>query len=288
MTADGVDALANLLTALLWPAVVGVALWLFRSVIAGAVASGRNVKLNLGGHEIEIGTLAEQQSHNVEDLLRQVTELTERLERLEGPAPPDAGPEADADGLDDDGPAAFGDEALPADDDRTRVLSLPPDLAPAGAAPGRPERSAWFSRGPAAPGAFPRAEKEAAPGRARVLWVDDEPQNNVQLVRTLDGLDVDVTQVTSTTQAQAALRAGGYELVISDIGRPEGERAGLDLLSALRASGEEVPMVFFCGPWASRHLADAAQALGATGITSSGTRLLGLVRGVLDGTRVRG
>jgi CheY-like chemotaxis protein len=80
-----------------------------------------------------------------------------------------------------------------------------------------------------------------------VLWVDDNPANNVLAMRALTKLRLDVEQVTSTELGLSAMQRRHFDLVISDMGRNDNMRAGYDLLSAIRATGNQVPFLIFAG-----------------------------------------
>lgn len=68
-----------------------------------------------------------------------------------------------------------------------------------------------------------------------VLWVDDVPENNFTERLFLHEIGVFVDSRPDTASALAALAELRHDLVITDLSRPEGSAAGLDLLSALRA-----------------------------------------------------
>ena len=89
------------------------------------------------------------------------------------------------------------------------------------------------------------------------------------------GIKVDIALNTDEGLGLAAKHP--YELIISDIGRPEGERAGIDFTQKLRVFEKNTPIYIYCGSWAAQNLRSAALSAGATEITSSGTTLLGLV-----------
>jgi CheY-like chemotaxis protein len=55
---------------------------------------------------------------------------------------------------------------------------------------------------------------------AKILWVDDNPQNNMHERSILAKLKIDVTVATSTAEALRALRRTPFDLIISDIDRP--------------------------------------------------------------------
>ena len=78
-----------------------------------------------------------------------------------------------------------------------------------------------------------------------ILWVDDKPGNNALVVRALRRLHLDIEQVTDSKAATTALQGRRFDLVISDMGRGDNQRAGYDLLKYLRASGIDVPYFIF-------------------------------------------
>lgn len=80
-----------------------------------------------------------------------------------------------------------------------------------------------------------------------VLWVDDNPNNNMLAMRALEKLHLDVQQETSTEAGLQAMANRRFDLVISDMGRGTNMQAGYDLLKAIRESGNTVPFFIFAG-----------------------------------------
>jgi CheY-like chemotaxis protein len=121
----------------------------------------------------------------------------------------------------------------------------------------------------------------------RILWVDDIPANNAYEVAQLETLGVNVTQVTSTDEALAAMTRSRarFDAVISDMGRREehdyNPDAGLDLIHQLRGKG-----VDYSGPifvYASRRALGRRDEIidaGGNGTTASPTELFALLREV--------
>ena len=72
-----------------------------------------------------------------------------------------------------------------------------------------------------AKGAIRRAQS-AAPAivGARVLWVDDKPENNEIERRALTELEINVQYVTTSKDALLELRRHPYDLIISNVRRP--------------------------------------------------------------------
>lgn len=108
----------------------------------------------------------------------------------------------------------------------------------------------------------------------RVLWVDDRPKNNSYFMSYLEERGITVETALSTVEGIEKLRSRTYDVIISDMGRPEGEKAGIDLVKAVRTLNKDISVYIFCGAWAARNLRNEALQAGITDITSSGTTLL--------------
>jgi hypothetical protein len=75
-------------------------------------------------------------------------------------------------------------------------------------------------------GAIRRAEINAGAVRGgRLLWVDDEPQNNSAAIDLLSQLGVTVVAVTNNDDALNLLRNAKFDLVVTDGGRGPGDDA---------------------------------------------------------------
>jgi CheY-like chemotaxis protein len=118
---------------------------------------------------------------------------------------------------------------------------------------------------------------------AHVLWVDDNPENNTEIARQIEGRGVQVTTALSTIDAVRRFDPATHEMVVSDMGRFEGpnesyvERAGFDLLSQLRARHPEVQVVFCTSARAARTYRAEALSAGALGIVEDCSAILGLM-----------
>jgi CheY-like chemotaxis protein len=108
------------------------------------------------------------------------------------------------------------------------------------------------------------------------LWVDDKPDNNRHEREALTALGLGITTCTSSDQALGLLATRSFDVVISDLSRPEGRRAGLDLLAALRKTGNQVPYIVYAGSASASDVADATST-GAFGYTADPSTLLRLV-----------
>jgi CheY-like chemotaxis protein len=71
--------------------------------------------------------------------------------------------------------------------------------------------------------------------RARILWVDDHPENNTPITELLRRLGASVDTARSNADAFALLRTSRYDVIISDVGRDD-EGPGSDLKGVELAS----------------------------------------------------
>jgi len=121
------------------------------------------------------------------------------------------------------------------------------------------------------------ANPELQRSHKRILWVDDRPSNNSYLAATIKDRGASVAIARSTEEALARIRREEFDIVISDMGRPEGDQAGLDLTREIKKMERDLPIYIFCGGWAAKHLHSEAEAAGVSGITSSATTLLSML-----------
>jgi len=121
-----------------------------------------------------------------------------------------------------------------------------------------------------------RRPDSAESWRKHVLWVDDKPKNNVYERQAFEAMGLKFTLALSTQQALDILSKERFAAVISDLGRPEGEEAGFDLLKAMRGGGDPTPFFIYAGTNAvnRRHV---AMKLGAQGSTYDPQELFGMV-----------
>ena len=82
---------------------------------------------------------------------------------------------------------------------------------------------------------------------ARILWVDDHPENNRNELRMFRQLKADIDIATSTEKALDMLRNGAYDLVLSDMARGDKAMAGLEFLEQCRKENKSIPVIFYIG-----------------------------------------
>lgn len=128
--------------------------------------------------------------------------------------------------------------------------------------------------------ALPSSRAQRRLQGARILWVDDRPDNNVFERKSLEALGIRIDLSTSTDDALELIRQRAYDLVISDMGRPPDARAGYTLLDALRHSGNNIPFLIYASSKAPEHVREARQH-GAIGSTNSPQELITMVTAAL-------
>ena len=114
----------------------------------------------------------------------------------------------------------------------------------------------------------------------RVLWVDDNPTNNFYQRQSLAALGMTVENVLSTEQALEALRGSRFDIIISDMGRGSNDRAGFDLLTAVKEARIATPLIFYTATATTAGIAEA-KAQGAFGETNRPDELVRLVASAL-------
>jgi|SRR6267378_4220379 CheY-like chemotaxis protein len=80
-----------------------------------------------------------------------------------------------------------------------------------------------------------------------ILWVDDQPENNVFERQALTALGFIIEDVADTETALARIRANHYDAIISDMSRPSEPEAGKVLLRRLREAGNDTPFILYSG-----------------------------------------
>ncbi len=121
------------------------------------------------------------------------------------------------------------------------------------------------------------ASREAQDGwRSQILWVDDQPQNNVYERKAMESMGLQFTLAESTDEALRILSTRRFAAVISDMGRREGPREGYKLLEALRGTDKATPFFIYAGLNAPEHRREAALR-GAQGSTNMAAELVEMV-----------
>ncbi len=112
---------------------------------------------------------------------------------------------------------------------------------------------------------------------ARILWVDDRPENNTYERQAFVSLGMRIDLARSTNEALAKIHdSRTYDVIISDMGRPPDQEAGYTLLRALREKNIQTSFVIYAGSNLPEHKR-RAQSEGAQGSTNNPVELFELV-----------
>ncbi|WP_346838750.1 winged helix-turn-helix domain-containing protein [Microbulbifer sp. SAOS-129_SWC] len=141
--------------------------------------------------------------------------------------------------------------------------------------------AAYHFLAPHTPLPAPLVIGEAPDTRGRILWVDDNPQNNLAERRFLEGQGIAVYGATNSEDALALLSMYRYDAVISDMGRGREGLAGLKLLEQMRARGIHTPF-FLYTILTSKAQQSLLRERGGQGVAVTPDALYGLVLPVIE------
>ena len=94
-------------------------------------------------------------------------------------------------------------------------------------------------------------------GGGRVLWVDDVPSSITYEREAFELAGVSTVWIGDTEGALGLLEGNKFDVIISDMGRPESERAGYELLESVRRRGDSVPFVIYSSSRIPEHIEEA-------------------------------
>jgi CheY-like chemotaxis protein len=118
---------------------------------------------------------------------------------------------------------------------------------------------------------------------AEILWVDDNPGNNIYERMMLKSLGIMVDVAVSTDEALLMLSMRDYDAVVSDMERHGNEKAGLELLHGIEGQGLRTQTVFYIG----RIDPNRGTPPGSFGITAYPEELIHYVLDILERERIR-
>jgi CheY-like chemotaxis protein len=150
-----------------------------------------------------------------------------------------------------------------------------------GAMPPQTSAPAAASPPPAPP--LPQPQSSPPP---RILWVDDQPENNAFQIARFKSKNIDVVEAHSTSEAMQLLNGGrGFSAVISDMGRREDgrfhARAGLELMDQMRKLGIALPVFIYSSSSQVSRIREDPSAVGMAGVTSSPVELFEMLHAAL-------
>jgi CheY-like chemotaxis protein len=106
---------------------------------------------------------------------------------------------------------------------------------------------------------------------ARLLWIDDQPDNNRFEHTLFEEAGAKIHEAVSDQEAEGRLKRAKYDLILSDISRGGDGAAGTKFLAKLVADGQKAPVIFYVGS------VSGPAPNGAFGITDSPDELVHLV-----------
>jgi CheY-like chemotaxis protein len=118
----------------------------------------------------------------------------------------------------------------------------------------------------------------------RVLWVDDNPNNNIFERKALEAVGIEFTLSKTTADALNILSDRSFGAIISDMGRREGSLEGYVLLDAIRARGDETPLFFYASSNSVEHKRETREH-GGQDCTNDGRELFDMVTRVIFGSQ---
>lgn len=120
----------------------------------------------------------------------------------------------------------------------------------------------------------------------RILWVDDEPQNNILLAEFLRDQGVDVDTALSTAEALRQVSRRTYAAVVTDLGRQENgsysDDAGVELVEEIRKRSITVPIYVYTSKDGIKRARVQAEKAGAELVTSNSSILMSYLKQLLN------
>ena len=112
----------------------------------------------------------------------------------------------------------------------------------------------------------------------KVLWVDDNPDNNIWERQALESYGVEFVLAQDTAEAvQLWQDKGPFTAIISDMGRVGDAQAGYTLLSIVKEAPIKVPYFIYTAANHEESLLHDAKVRGAQGLTSDPDALVAMV-----------
>jgi CheY-like chemotaxis protein len=117
---------------------------------------------------------------------------------------------------------------------------------------------------------------------AKVLWVDDNPDNNRYEREALAQLGLQFVIATSNGEALQQLRSQVFNAVITDFARKDDPEGGYTLLAEVKKTSPALPLIIYTGSFTAKQESEA-KGRGAYGETNSPVSLFELVIDAIKG-----
>jgi CheY-like chemotaxis protein len=95
------------------------------------------------------------------------------------------------------------------------------------------------------------ATKNPAVLQGKILWVDENPTNNLSLSNAFQELGIKVIQVATTAEAIDQLKQSAFDTIITSMTRGGDHEDGLKFIAALQNLGVRTPVIIYAAQWAS-------------------------------------
>lgn len=120
--------------------------------------------------------------------------------------------------------------------------------------------------------------------QANILWVDDNPGNNIIQRMSLEQLGAKIQLAESTSEAIQKMGDRRFDVIISDFMRRDDSRGGMTLLAEVRKLKQPPPYIIFSSTSTPEFTATARKA-GALGETNNSSELFDLIIKALNERR---
>jgi len=116
----------------------------------------------------------------------------------------------------------------------------------------------------------------------RILWVDDYPSNNSQIIELFERHDVRFDIALNTASGLEFLKENDYDLIITDMGRGSKSDAGIELIQEIAKIDKAIPIIVFASSRAIERYGELAYELGAIAVTNGSGNIISHISKILN------
>jgi len=115
----------------------------------------------------------------------------------------------------------------------------------------------------------------------RILWVDDLPNNNKNVIDLFRDRGIQFDMVLTTEEGVRLYQSASYDLIITDMGRGKESDAGLNLLRKLKLLKCQIPVIVYTTHKSIDRYGEEALRLGAYAVTNKAVKLIPIISSIL-------
>ena len=115
----------------------------------------------------------------------------------------------------------------------------------------------------------------------RILWVDDYPSHNEGIISLFRSKNIEVDIAISTDHGVDLFEKNPYDAIITDMGRFNDAKAGIELINQLKIRNVKVPIIVFASSRAISNYGEEAIGLGAYKATCNVSELITTIMSIL-------